>query len=419
MVCAAVAGCDNSIYVEVRVPPGMQADTVELFIAVDSCTVKDGEPCNGIAPPGAGGRHQGDEVYLRDLPEALVSSVGGDRSAWFKLASGDHRVPVIIAVGTIGTDPDQLEAGVAILRPLELSNGPLHLVADLVPARPLGDPKGNGVKVWRSNGEICVGADREPQAPVFIVSDFDRDCDGFTEAAECDPLAHLATITRPAEPPTCVRNFATSANGGACRLGAPKCTDGSPIAGDCGATNICVPSALCQCETSPAAMLESCLVDGFTSSLLRLECIVPAEPDVDGNLVSCTGSLGLVPTDLEATVFRGQADCGTPQFGSLQTPLANFSQVLSVDTGQGLIVDFNVKNQQSRCKFDLEWTAPASAVAGPAFRSIIAVPALNTTSGEDKVLILPLVVKFADCLQEARCEIVPDGTQDTISHCAD
>jgi hypothetical protein len=411
--CAvAVGGCDDSIYIEVRVPPELTADTVELFLALDPCKVADrdgdGEPdrCDGIAPPGAEGVHLGNEVYLRDFGDALVTSIDGDRSAWFQLEAGDRTIPVVIAVATLASDPET-ERGVAVFKEIVLSDGPKRIVADLVDARPLGDPSGNGVEVWRSGRAICAGADRTPGNPVFVVPDLDHDCDGFV-ADDCDALAHGATIPLSPLPPTCVGVFpATPDNQGACMLGAPACTDGMGVTNACVQSNICVPKATCGCEG--VEDLAGCVAASYKTLTTRISCLAPVMLGRDQSLIPCDGVAGAMFADFDNDLFA-QADCGAPGFTTVDEPFVDYastSPVLALETGNGQIVNFGVSSLENRCRFKLDWTEPANALVSTVgrLRSVIQLPSTDTASGEDKLLVLPIDVTFVDCGTTPTCTL--------------
>jgi hypothetical protein len=268
---ALFAACDDSVWIEIRVPDGLAVDEVELFLAIDHCK-KAGEACKGVRPPTTEtsvGFVPG-TVYEHDRDITFVAKVS-DGSASFRLAASSDKLPALMAIGVQGAS-DRPAVGGVVLAPLDLSLGARHVIATLEPA----DQR---TRVFRwpdpddpQRGQIgCAGIKHGAEPGTFVVSPGDWDCDGFANEApvECDPLVYKSAST--GQDVDCAESV-TRTPGDVCVLGSGACVDG--VGGNCqpGPRDLCVPQKLCD----DACRSPDCLEQSFHDTPVRIECTFPA-----------------------------------------------------------------------------------------------------------------------------------------------
>lgn len=271
---AILAACDDSVWIEIRVPDGLAVDEVELFLAVDHCK-KSGEACKGVRPwqgaspsvmfiPGTVFEHNTDITFV-----APVS----DGSASFRLAASSARLPALMAIG-ISNASDRPAVGGVVLGPLDLSLGARHVISTLEPVDP-------GTRVFRwpdpddpQRAQVgCAGVRHGTDPATFVVSPDDWDCDGYANDApvECDPLVYKSAST--GQDVDCATSVARV--GDVCVLGVGACVDG--VGGECQPTSRdrCVPQQLCD----DACQSTDCLDQSFRAAPVRIECTFPVTRD--------------------------------------------------------------------------------------------------------------------------------------------
>ena len=269
--------CDDSVWIEIRVPDGVSADEVELFIADARCK-HDDVGCRGLRPapgPDTNVALIPGTVYEHNRDLTFVARVSGG-SASFRIAASDATIPALIAIGI--EDGTGLAAGGVVLSSIDLSLGARHVIATL-------EPEGNGTRVYRWPGPAeadrelgCAGVRHGTEPATFAVSPDDWDCDGFANEApvECEPLVYRANYG--AQAIDCAEESPVGP-GMACLLGKSSCTDG--VGGACRPSQnpiACVPQQLCdQCS----GRSEDCLIEAFDKAPTFVACTFPVVREGD------------------------------------------------------------------------------------------------------------------------------------------
>ena len=226
LACLALAGCDDSVAIEIRVPADSEAAWVELFIGVDRCK-QDGALCEGIGPKGRTGAREPGTVYDRDDNRVFRSRVSGG-TAEFLLAADDRQLPTIIAIGQPEDPASELVLGATQLFDVNLAGGAARYVATL---ERIVDGAANDAMLWRrpSDGVGCAGfRAANAQLATFVVAQGDPDCDEVNDALECDPLVWKAETAAPGA--TCITHGRADGED-VCVFGSPTCIDGEGASG--------------------------------------------------------------------------------------------------------------------------------------------------------------------------------------------
>jgi len=283
-IALLVTACDDSVWIEIRVPDGLAVDEVELFIARDACK-DDGGDCKGVRPwtgtdtsvqPFVAGA-----VFEHNQDLTFVAPVR-DGSASFRIAASDDRLPALMAIG-VQNAADRPAVGGITLAELDMSLGARHLIATLEPA-------GNTTRVFRwpdpadpAREQVgCAGVRHSTDPATFVVSPGDWDCDTFPNDAptECAPLVFKSAAA--SQEIDCAEPVARSGVGDVCALGKGTCVDGVGRGCDPEAPHdLCVPQELCDSACKSA----SCLEQKFVDAPPRIECTFPAVRGPNGFVV--------------------------------------------------------------------------------------------------------------------------------------
>src|SRR5687768_14496729 len=155
-----VGACGEGIFIEVRRPPGIEAQTVELIVADEVCSLgSDGQgndiPCvDGIRPEGFPMKvGTAETIFFRDGTDPFAGAFGDTDTVIFQLSPGDRVLPVVVAVGKT----DGVITSVAVMKSvIDLRRNPMRYQVDLEPAVPLAQNQGDDRRtayVWPRNSE--------------------------------------------------------------------------------------------------------------------------------------------------------------------------------------------------------------------------------------------------------------------------
>ena len=425
MAAIAAVGCGDGIFIEVKPPPGVVVDRVELIIGDRPCRLSD-KDCEGVQPPQVDRYVLGD-MYYRVEPGDGRREFGApviDGVAQFQLAVGTGEVE-ILALGSSETE-GVIAAGIMI--PIDLATAPVRYLVQLEPVvAPVDAPDtagGVGATVWTSSaGARCVGVnDFASRGPVFIVPESDTDCDGAT--LECDPLNHLAS-----RPPDLTAPVQCAIDGtddlDACVLGHAGC-DESVTLQACTATEptLCVGDAVCdQCGSKSGAEFVACsrnvLTLQTTSPPGHFQCVLEVQPDAAGGFMPCGNAEFVFPTINAQGVIA--LDCVTAEFASLDQPFTGLAPTVMVDTGNTNPVSLGALTiGGQRCQFELHWSgrvdASAVSVTTPHAHALVGIT-INVP-GDNRVVMFPLDLKYLNqCTDTVKqCVFVP-APNDGIINC--
>ncbi len=425
MPFVALVACDDGIFIEVKAPPGMHLDRVELIVGNRDCSIgRDGaqRSCNGVQPPGFT-EHLGDvgDVFFRDDEARDYSAAAENGTASFQLEVGEGELQ-IIAIGTAG----DTVTGAAVMVTVDLSKHPVRYVTELLPAEDLenhpSSRTGAGVKIWRRSDKIaCAGVDdyESSRGPVFIVPESDPDCDEITQQPECDPLAHLTPGFAPdPSDPKCAAQFpATSDGGNACMLGGPGCSEMPVARSQCATTNVCVPSAMCS-MCSGNSFDESCATMVFKSpATAHATCTFGVERDANNEFIACTNSEARAPLAIDPAIKR--ACLGPPLLAEIGR--SGFAATVDIDQN-GHVVTFGAENHSALCTFDITWSGQVDPtnVGVDAISELVldlSFPEAQPIPAHE--VLLPVRVQFIeDCMTlQNKCILDPLATDDPIFNC--
>jgi len=407
---AMLAGCGASgVAIEVVVPEGMHPTHLDLYVALDDCDLDvdlnaDGMPdgCSMLRPPN--GNFEDGRIYYLDTRIPL--EVDGPGTYVFRL-QGDQHVPAAIAVAT---DDQGQATGVVVFEDIDLTAGPIRLRGVLFDAEAFASGNEHGVVAWHTEPAYCVGA-IQPDGALFVVDRDDQDCDGLTQTdatdpaqLECNPLSYLGLISTSNEF-TCAAVDDQVAQD-VCELGTDACVDGRGPT-NCVRTNICTSTTVC--SACVGENIQNCFDQTIRPMQdAQVACVVHIDV-LNGTLGTCNAATtGTVTADLDAALFAtgtGTSVCNDILFAPAVDPttldLFSYTDVLELHTAAdpgSPVVSFAVKNQQTRCRFDLEWNAPlpaGSQIAVP-FKSTVLLEVVNTSAGKRK-LLMPLTLRFEAC----------------------
>lgn len=415
LLLAAFAGCDDSVAIEIRVPDGIAAEEVELFLGVDRCKI-DGDLCAGIGPKGrAFGRELG-TVYDRDGNQAFRAPVVNG-VAELKIAAENLKIATIIAIGQPADPASEEVLGAAQLFDIDLSAGAARYIETLQPVggNDVGKPE---AILWRRSDKVgCAGfRGVNAEVPTFIVAQGDPDCDEVEEALECDPLVYKAKV--PAPGTACVTH-GTAGGDQVCMLGSPVCLDGQGPSG-CTAVNACIPERLCDCEgdPDPAACFRASVMLG---ELTHIECAFPLyqETPPDGDHLPCPDA------ELEARLdpMLFERACGQPEllldvmtqtWGGKLDVMADATHTLSVHV---------VPTPEAVCRVSLFASGKGPTVLDVQVpRTLMRLP----VPGANRTTLVPIDFSFVPVGDLAACQAGPQtctltfgplGTTETIGSC--
>jgi hypothetical protein len=410
----ALAACDDSVAIEIRVPDDIDAVEVELFLGIDRCKL-DGEVCPGIGAKDRNGRTAG-TVYDRDGARAFRAPVTNG-VAEFRIAPEDLKIPVIIAIGQPADPGSETVLGAAQLLDVDLSSGARRYVETLEHVAADDTAKVDAM-LWRRADQVgCVGfRGRDTEVPTFVVAQGDPDCDDIEPDLECDPLVWKARVAAPGT--TCVTHGRAN-NQDVCTFGVPACVDGEGATG-CNAGPACIPERMCSCET--AADPAACLLETVQiPSLTHLQCVFPMHQDVqpDGDWEACAGVRLLAP--LDGTLF--QRACGQPDL-LVEAMSSTFSPTydITIDATHTVTIEVAPLPDPTKCKIELVATGAAPpGVQLPRPRTFMRLP----VAGTFRAMLLPidfelqLVGDQNACPVSVQCSLVigPAGTTETIDAC--
>jgi hypothetical protein len=422
----AAAGCDDSIYIEVRTADPT-VESVELFVGADQCTFNDESPCDGLQPPDFGFHYPG-EIYFHDPQDfraPLVAKVDGG-SAWFEFAASAATVR-IIAVGRGGDAVRQAAA----MQPISLVSGPLHVRTDLAPIDALGSsvPDRTGFLLWRTvAGQTCVAAENTNDtnagrgAALFVVPDGDADCDDVPTLLECDPFGYLVELGGvDRNNPTCVQHFPIDVdkNVTACELGGAACSDLAPGVSVCGPTDICVPDSTCvACQ----AFFPGCIAQGLDEASTSITCTIEVTRASAGDpYTACDFGTGQIAEFHDDGAF-GRNATGTPRLARLGALANGFQDSVVIDTGANNFLQLTPINFMQKSKFDLklEGTVDPIRIGGAEALSNLVMEFMleGTSKTPPQDVLLPLSLKFADtaCGVKSTCTITVVAA-DSVLNC--
>ncbi|MDQ3365830.1 MAG: hypothetical protein M3680_10425 [Myxococcota bacterium] len=433
-LCAAHAGCDDGILIEVRAPAGSQITEVELFLGLEKC----GADCPGIKPE-VGTELLPGEVYFRDDPEVTRSFTAKvvDGVATFELVPSDagDRLHVIAAIG----NPSAPTAA-ALVEDIDLRSGPRRYIVQLAaandgfPATPPND--GTFVALWqqeRAPQARCIGVERwrggELADRAFIVPREDPDCDDHViGAGECNPLAHDDASMPEHSELACVTLGSSSSTAPSCRLGGPACIDGAGPDGmtACAASDICVPSAVCAepaCATATTqAALRECLgaAAGAAIEIVpRIECTAQVRKAADGTgFELCHNAIFF---DIDPQI--GQECVSAADAPLLLAPTGAFAFVpllsfVTSDPAGGAPLTLDVKaRRETACKFRFDLSGQRALTAVDVGETTVLRVSVAPPGGAPKHLLFPLVLRFpdSDCTEPPTCVVVGPTTGDLFT----
>jgi hypothetical protein len=410
----ALAACDDSVAIEIRVPEGIDAVEVELFLGIDRCKI-DGEVCPGIGVKDRGGGRALGTVYNRDGNRVFRAPVSGG-VAEFRIAPEDLKIPVIIAIGQPADPASEQVLGAAQLLDVDLSGGAKRYIETLEPVDSDDTSKADAA-LWRRADQVgCAGfRGRNAEVPTFVVAQGDPDCDDIEPDLECDPLVWKARVPAPGK--SCVTHGRVN-NADVCTFGSPACIDGEGVTG-CNPGLACVPERLCNCETDvdPAACM---LATVQIPSLTHVVCAFPMYQEVqpDGDWAACVDVR--LSASLDGTLF--QRACGQPDLlVDATTNTFEPTYEVEVDATHTLTVHVAPLPDPTRCKVELTATGHAPPGMLPKPRTFMRLPVDQTL----RALLLPIDFTFelvgdqAACPVSVQCSLVigPAGTIETIDVC--
>ena len=408
-----LGACGEGIFIEVRRPPGVEAEVVELIVADEACSLgKDSQgqdiPCTEGIRPEMFPMKVGDEdtIFFRDATDPFAGAFGETDTVVFQLSPGDQVLPVVVAVGKTG---GQITSLAVMKTVIDLRRNPIRYVVDLEPAVPLAQNQqgdGRSAFAWpRSSETIECLAFAGPEGLLFIVPDDDHDCDRVAQDRECDAFDYLATTRAPQR---CVTHHPELM--GACAVGFTTCSElpDAPPA-DCKPEAFCVPDAMCEppCESTDEACQATELV---TLPSPRLACTFRGE--FDGvNLTKCPDSR---PVVLSTMVPNIQACPFPPRFIDLPNVTTAYADgTTELDIGE---THFRViAHEPVPCKIAIEFDGVAP---GMRFETQLAIEfAVVGSSASARKLLLPATFSIEpNCAAESFCVLDP-GIQDNVFAC--
>jgi hypothetical protein len=402
-----LGACGEGIFIEVRRPPDVAADRVELLVADELCSLG-GDPCEGIQPQ-AFPMKVGDaeHIFFRDALDPFVGVYGDTDTVVFQLSPGAVTLPLVVAVGSVGSEI----TSVAVMKDIiDLTLNPVRYEAVLAAADPLTEtgarPGSYAAVAWPDDRNTldCFGVEG-PEGLFFIVPDEDHDCDRVER--ECDPLWYLGV--GPGSERCVTRNQNL---GNACVAGGLACSEDPavPEDGRCIPEPYCVPDELCDpaCDRTDTSCLAGQLA---TAGIPRLKCTFRGE-QADANLVQCANTR---PVPL-APVVNVVSCPEPPRFVGLddQVPTPFDVATESLDIGAA---SFHVsKHIADPCQTEVEFlgTAPLG------FQTNLALEIVVGVGPEKRAMLVPATFEIQpDCKAPVGCVLEPASELDGVFNCAD
>ena len=421
VLIASLSACETSGLEVVVLPPaegGMAPDQIRLFIGLPP------DEAASLAPEGFGvGAKRSGWVWVRDPMNSadLLDVSPGDSVSFSFVADSDFtELGAIIAVGYTNNVPTSAgslfhkKTGVGNVRVFELQ---------LYPAV---DPRVTSnrtaqlqVEIWGAHAgdETCVHLfnkrpDRDlvdPHDSAFIVAKDDHDCDGYadTDALECAPEVHKASVAPRLSDLDCATTVTAGVAQGSCVLGGSQCTDG--VAKDeteCSPSRFCAPASVCTaCQMLSGDQALECIREplshtGGSTAMAGIKCHVPSRSDsLDpvGVITLCgTPMTRAVPVPLRNPALQ----CGNAKITGPGRP---FSDRLEIE-GARFDVDIS-----SACEFQLT----ASGDLGPNFPTTSTINGLLTIDLDNlRSLALPVQIQVdppqATCTNTGYCDVIGD-----------
>ena len=278
----AACGDDHGILVVVT-SSDSNVSKIRLFVGTGGPTTK----TLTIAGP-----HEiSDAIYYDRDPNDRndVVAVDGARTVKFAYVT-DTDVPLVIAVGY---DNASQPVSAGVLHDLAAPTGSNEFVAYQLELAAQ-------VSVFGTSGELrlglwsnvldtamdpyvadCAGIQVAGEAPYFVVSPDDQDCDGWknSDARECTPDVYNGSIDADPRHPTCLVESDPAIPDRYCAIGGEPCQDGSGSTGSgCNATNICAPDSLCGlCGDSFACAADLAAATQNIAATPHYHCTLPAQ----------------------------------------------------------------------------------------------------------------------------------------------
>jgi hypothetical protein len=338
LAAGAASGCfsDRGVAIEVDVSATCVthetcATSVELYLGAQACDPKTntaGITCASIAPPDGTFALPG-KVWFRDALTPETAEVKNGKATFQLRADTPTTLPIVIAVGKVGSGMVQMGVGTATLHDLTIPTSNARVITTaLTPATPAApsSPRspGDHVLFWSKSTppSSCVMVEHGNETPVtrdFVVPAEDPDCDDVpgVPTPECNPAAFDGTnmVGGARDRPDCF----SSSGGPACTLGSFGCMDGVPTTNStCSppqsqAQRTCIPQGFC--ATGCNMFDDACMRNQLAAATppARVECKVPT--------VLSLGNLGLCINGNQATIDLGAefsaGSCPNPQIGAL------------------------------------------------------------------------------------------------------
>lgn len=374
LICVAACGGQG---LDIEVHADAPFDTVELYIAYDTC-----HECEGVAWPSAQQSTAAESVYLLKGDEKVVRTtelIGDNAVIHLEAADGFEKTTAMAVVGY----KDGEIMGIRVLYDKQIPRGDqekwfvdlrgiTRASTDVTSAPAPGDPayralawpREQSMELPDPTGYASCLAYQEWQGDLagwktqFFVPETDTDCDGVPP--DCDPLwAH-----RPIGTARCVERPMSTGLANACVIGTKTCLDESTAQTCTPSTTplTCVPGAVCDmCAT--ADNLLSCLKNNIpqpstfptTSTVPLMVCPFITDP----NNITPNGPCVQTQFNGEHMTFAIPGACNSPGgtlavLRPLTAPFSGGSPTMII--GGTASVTVHATAGASACSIGLDWT---------------------------------------------------------------
>ena len=372
LMCVAACGGQG---LDIEVHGDMPFDTVELYIAYDTC-----HECAGVAWPGAQQSTDAESVYLLKGDEMVVRTTeleGKSAILHLEASSGFDKTTAIAVVGYKAGEivgirvmydkaipRDDQEKWSIELRDISRADTDVTTPPpDGQPAyRALAWPREASPTVPDPTGYASCLAYQEWNGDgwktQFFVPETDTDCDGAPP--DCDPLwAH-----RPLGTAKCVGHPMVTGLTNACVLGTKTCVDESSTQACTPQTQVlCVPGAVCD-ACADADNLLSCLKNNvpqpssFPETSMVPMMVCPFVPDPDN--VTPNGPCVQSQFNGEHMTFvvPGACNSSSAVLRPLSAPFSGGSPTITI--GGTAVMTVHAIGGTSSCSIGLDWTEGAA-----------------------------------------------------------